>query len=92
LGCVSPLDESRGGTPEDVRTPNGVRAAARKAAVITEQRLTAFRFLLFLRSPDGAKRNPGSAYELLDRSRISLRFIRATGPTVTNPETTTGFI
>ena len=53
-------------------------------------RLSAFRFLYlpeaslknFLRScsPDGAQRNPGSAFKLVDRPRISLRSIRATGP------------
>jgi hypothetical protein len=30
------------------------------------------------RSPDAAKRNPGTIYKLESRSRISLRFIRAT--------------
>ena len=48
-------------------------------------RLPAFRFLSFFwfvkefRSPDGTKRNPGSSMKLLDRTRISLRSIRATG-------------
>jgi len=45
LGCMSPSGKNRGGTPEGVRVPKGARAAARKAAVVTEQRLTAFRFL-----------------------------------------------
>jgi hypothetical protein len=31
-----------------------------------------------LRSPDGAKRNPGTISKLQCRSRITLRFIRAT--------------
>ena len=55
LGCVSPSGESRRGTPEGVLSlPRGWgSAAARKAAVVTEQRLTAFRFLfLYFRSPD----------------------------------------
>jgi hypothetical protein len=55
LGCVSPSGKNRGGTPEGVRALKA-RAAARKAAEVTEQRLTAFRFLFlffrFLRSPD----------------------------------------
>jgi hypothetical protein len=42
---MSPSGKNRGGTPEGVRVPKGARAAARKAAVVTEQRLTAFRFL-----------------------------------------------
>jgi hypothetical protein len=45
--------------------------------VVTEQRLTAFRFLFFLRSPDFASLHPG--YVLED-------------PIVINPVTTTGFI
>jgi hypothetical protein len=56
LGCVSPSGQSRGGTPEGVlplpfppplagEDEGGGSAAARKAAVVTEQRLTAFRFL-----------------------------------------------
>ena len=59
LGTTTPFGESRGGTPEDVLPPpfppphagedeGGGSAAARKAAEVTEQRLTAFRFLLFL--------------------------------------------
>ena len=50
LGCVSPSGKSRRGTPEGVRVLNRTRAAARKAAVVTEQRLTAFRFLFSFRS------------------------------------------
>jgi hypothetical protein len=52
-----------------------VRAAARKAAVVTEQRLTAFRFLFLFFV---ARMKSGAALKLVDRSRISLRFIRAT--------------
>jgi hypothetical protein len=44
LGCVSPSGKNRGGTPEGVRAPKGARAASQDA-VVTEQRLTAFRFL-----------------------------------------------
>jgi len=59
--------------------PEGARAAARKAAEVTEQRLTAFRFLYFiLPSPDETKWNPGVALKLFDRPRIALRRIRAT--------------
>src|ERR1700734_4010079 len=44
-----------------------------------DTRLSAFRFpFSFVRSPDEAQRNPGAACELHHRSRISLRFIRAT--------------
>jgi hypothetical protein len=55
----------------------GGRAASVDADRVS-MRLPAFRFP-FLRSPDGAERNPGSAFKLLGRSRIALRFIRATG-------------
>jgi hypothetical protein len=66
-----------------------VRAADCKAAVVTEQRLTAFRFLFLV-----ARMKSGAALKLIDRPRISLRFIRATAsdPTVMEPVTTTGFI
>ena len=58
LGCMSPSGKNRGGTPEGVLPPpasspargkdeGGGSAAARKAAEVTEQRLTAFRFLYF---------------------------------------------
>ena len=54
LGTTTPFGKSCGGTPEVVLPPprGWGSAAACKAAVVTEQRLTAFRFLLFLRRPD----------------------------------------
>jgi hypothetical protein len=45
-GCVSPLDESRGGTPEGVRAPLGARCA--QAQRLVNLRLSAFCFLAFL--------------------------------------------
>ena len=55
LGCVSPSGQNRGGTPEVVLPPpvsspargedEGGGSAASQDAVVTEQRLTAFRFL-----------------------------------------------
>ena len=70
---------------------NRARAAARKAAEVTEQRLTAFRFLFYFFV---ARMKSGSALKLFVHSRISLRFIRATCSelTVMEPVTTTGFI
>jgi hypothetical protein len=59
--------------------------------VVTEQRLTAFRFLFLFFV---ARMKSGAALRLLDRSRIALRSIRATAsdPIVMKPVTTTGFI
>src|SRR5215470_4625383 len=47
-------------------------------------------FLRRLRSPDGAKRNPGALVRRLDWSRISLRSIRATSSVVPAFAGTTG--
>jgi hypothetical protein len=60
--------------------------------VVTEQRLTAFRFLfLYL----VARMKSGAALRLLDRSRIALRSIRATAEELIVMKlvsSTTGFI
>ena len=57
---ITPLGESRGGTPSSVRAPKERAPHPQDAAVVT-LRLPAFRFLQFLlRSPDGAKSNPGT--------------------------------
>jgi hypothetical protein len=48
---TSPLGESRGGTPSGERIPKGMRAASDDAED-TDQRLAAFRFLIFTASSE----------------------------------------
>jgi hypothetical protein len=92
------LDESRGGTPEGGRAAFSA-SPHRLVRRLVQQRLSAFRFpfsfVIAFRSPDEAQRNPGSSEKPDHRSRISLRFIRATSfllPIVMPPAPTAGFI
>jgi hypothetical protein len=82
LGTMTPFGKSRGGTPEVV-LPSPVRVGQRRSpqgrgGFGTASYGVPLPFSFLLRSPEGAKRNPGAALKLLYRPRISLRSIRAT--------------
>ena len=85
LGCVSPLDKSRGGTPEGVRAPLGARCA--QAQRLVNLRLSAFCFLFFFGSfvARVSKAIPGGGIEAAPSSPDVASLIRATLPCRARP-------
>src|SRR5580698_8245593 len=69
---ITPLGESRGGTPASVRAPKE-RAPHPQDAAVGTLRLPAFRFLRLFRSPGERSETRGAAVKPRSCSRISLR-------------------